>query len=43
VKKELEAAGIEPALDPGKVWATFYSRADLTGKLGAQLDIESNA
>jgi hypothetical protein len=30
VKKELEAAGIEPALDPGKVGATFYLRADLS-------------
>jgi hypothetical protein len=29
VKKELDAAGIEPALDPKKVGATFYRRADL--------------
>jgi hypothetical protein len=32
VKKELDAAGIEPALDPKKVGATFYRRKDLTGK-----------
>ena len=30
VKKELDAAGIEPALDPKKVGATFYRRAALT-------------
>ena len=29
VKKELDAAGIEPALDPKKVGATFYLREDL--------------
>ena len=29
VKKELDAAGIEPALDPMKIGATFYRRADL--------------
>jgi len=29
VKKELDAAGIEPALDPGKIGATFYRKADL--------------
>jgi hypothetical protein len=34
VKKELEAAGIKPALNPEKVGATFYRRKDLTGKLG---------
>jgi hypothetical protein len=33
VKQELDAAGIRPALDPEKVGATFYRRADLTGKL----------
>ena len=32
VKKELDAGGIEPALDPGKIGATFYRKADLTGK-----------
>jgi hypothetical protein len=26
VKKELDAAGVRPALDPGKVGATFYQR-----------------
>jgi hypothetical protein len=30
VKKELEPAGIEPALNPVKVGATFYRCADLT-------------
>jgi hypothetical protein len=30
VKKELDAAGVEPALDPEKVKATFYRRAALT-------------
>ena len=30
VKKELEAAGVDPALDPVKVGATFYRRAALT-------------
>jgi hypothetical protein len=29
VKKELDAAGITPALDPGKVGATFYRKGDL--------------
>jgi hypothetical protein len=29
VKKELEAVGIEPALDPKKVGATFYRLVDL--------------
>jgi hypothetical protein len=29
VKKELEAAGVEPAFDPRKVGATFYSKVDL--------------
>jgi TniQ len=29
VKQELDAAGIKPALDPEKVGATFYRRADL--------------
>ena len=29
VKKELEAAGIDPALNPVKVGATFYRRANL--------------
>jgi hypothetical protein len=29
VKKELDAAGITPALDPMKIGATFYWRADL--------------
>ena len=29
VKQELDAAGIRPALDPEKVGATFYRRADL--------------
>ena len=33
VKKKLDAAGIEPALDPGKIGATFYRRTDLTGKV----------
>jgi hypothetical protein len=32
VKKEIDAAGIEPALDPEKVGATFYRRGDLTRK-----------
>lgn len=30
VKKE--AAGVKPALDPEKIGATFYRRADLTEK-----------
>jgi hypothetical protein len=30
VKKELDAAGIMPALDPEKVGTTFYQRKDLT-------------
>jgi hypothetical protein len=29
VKKELEAAGVKPTLDPAKVGATFYWRKDL--------------
>ena len=33
VKKGLEAAGIEPALDPKKVGATFYRRAHLTMRI----------
>jgi hypothetical protein len=28
VKKEIEAAGVKPALDPEKIGATFYRRAD---------------
>jgi hypothetical protein len=28
-KRRHEAAGIEPAMDPEKVGATFYRRADL--------------
>jgi hypothetical protein len=28
VKKEIDAAGISPALDPEKVGATFYRRSD---------------
>jgi hypothetical protein len=28
VKKALEADGIEPALDPKKIGATFYRRSD---------------
>jgi hypothetical protein len=28
VKQELDATGIEPALDPGKIGATFYRRAE---------------
>jgi hypothetical protein len=43
VKRELDAAGIEPALNPGKIGATFYRKADLTGKLGGKLDTESDA
>lgn len=31
VKKALEAAGVEPAVDPEKVGATFYRRKDLSG------------
>jgi hypothetical protein len=31
VKKELNAAGVKPALDPEKVGATFYRRADVKG------------
>jgi hypothetical protein len=31
VKKELEEAGIEPALDPKKVGATFYRRDEIIG------------
>jgi hypothetical protein len=34
VKQELDAAGIKPELDPEKVGATFYRKADLTGKFG---------
>jgi hypothetical protein len=41
VKQELDAAGIDPALDPEKVGATFYRRKDLTGKLGGNLDLDS--
>ena len=33
VKKGLEAAGIEPALDPKNVGATFYRRAHLTMRI----------
>jgi hypothetical protein len=29
VKRELDAAGIKPALDPKKIGATFYRRGDL--------------
>jgi hypothetical protein len=32
VKKELEAAGVKPAMDPKEIGATFYRRADLTRK-----------
>ena len=28
VKKELDAAGIKPALDPKKIGATFYRRSE---------------
>jgi hypothetical protein len=38
VKKDLDADGIRPALDGQKVGATFYRKADLTGKLGGKLD-----
>ncbi|WGS24115.1 MULTISPECIES: hypothetical protein [unclassified Bradyrhizobium] len=31
VKKELQAAGVEPVFDPRKIGATFYRRADLGG------------
>jgi len=34
VKKELDAAGIKPALDGQKVGATFYRRADLVSRSG---------
>lgn len=36
VKEEFDAAGIKPALDPKKVGATFYRRADL-GLISGQL------
>jgi hypothetical protein len=32
VKKELEAAGVEPAFDPKKIGATFYAKADLRAR-----------
>lgn len=33
VKKELEAAGVEPALNPEKIGATFYRRMDVAAHL----------
>jgi hypothetical protein len=32
VKKEIEAAGVKPVWDPDSVGATFYRKADSTGK-----------
>jgi hypothetical protein len=29
IKKELDAAGVKPALDPDAVGATFYRRRDV--------------
>jgi hypothetical protein len=29
IKKELEAAGVKPAMDPEKIGATFYSRNEV--------------
>ncbi len=41
VKRTLKDAGLEPVFNSRKVGASFYRRADLTGKADASLDSES--
>jgi hypothetical protein len=33
VKQKLDAAGIRPALDPGKIGARFYRRASVSAQI----------